>query len=81
LEGEIVNMPRKSSYCQTGFDQKNNLSPMSTKRTTNPRRLSICCAVAMGSSLLLLVDVLDTNNPSGIFAGMGLPPMECGKIV
>jgi hypothetical protein len=24
---------------------------------------------------------LDSNNPSGVFAGMGLPPMEYGKIV
>jgi H+-transporting ATPase len=37
--------------------------------------------VAMGSSLLLLAAALDSNNPSGIFAGMGLPPMEYGKIV
>ena len=72
FEGEIVSMPLKSSYCQTGFDQKNNLSPMSTKRTTNPRRLSICgsscCAVAMGSSLLLFAVVLDSTNSTGIFA-------------
>jgi hypothetical protein len=72
FEGEIVSMPLKSSYCQTGFDQKNNLSPMSTKRTTNPRRLSICgsscCAVAMGSSLLLYAVVLDSTNSTGIFA-------------
>ena len=37
--------------------------------------------VAMGSSLLLLAAALDSNSPSGIFAGMGLPPMEYGKIV
>ncbi len=34
----------------------------------------------MGSSLLLLEASL-LYNPSGIFAGMGLPPMEYGKIV
>jgi hypothetical protein len=24
---------------------------------------------------------LDSNNPSGVFAGMGIPPMEYGKII
>ena len=51
FEGEIVDMPLKSSYCQTGFDPKNNLSPMSTTRIPNRRRFSIC---PTGSSLLLL---------------------------
>ena len=34
----------------------------------------------MGSSLLLLAASL-LHNPNGIFAGMGLPSMEYGKIV
>jgi hypothetical protein len=42
---------------------------------------SMLGAVACGSSLLLLWAALDSNNPSGVFAGMGLPPMEYGKIV
>jgi H+-transporting ATPase len=32
-------------------------------------------------SLLLLAAGLDSNNPNGIFAGLGLPPLEYGKIV
>ena len=38
-------------------------------------------AVACGSSLLLLWAALDSNNPNGAFAGLGLPPIEYGKIV
>ena len=37
--------------------------------------------VACGSSLLLLGAALGSANPDGIFGGMGLPPMEYGKIV
>ncbi len=24
---------------------------------------------------------MDSNNPNGVFAGMGIPPMEYGKII
>jgi hypothetical protein len=37
--------------------------------------------VALAASLLLLAASLDSNNPAGIFAGLGLPPMEYGKII
>jgi len=42
---------------------------------------SVLGAVACGSSLLLLWAALDSNNPSGVFAGMSLPPMEYGQII
>jgi len=38
-------------------------------------------AVACASSLLLLWAALDSNNPAGLFAGIGIPPIEYGKIV
>ena len=38
-------------------------------------------AVACSSSLLLLWGGLDSNNPDGLFAGVGIPPLEYGKIV
>jgi H+-transporting ATPase len=41
----------------------------------------VMAAVAMGSSLLLLGAALDSNNPEGTFAQIGIPPMEYGKIV
>ena len=41
---------------------------------------TVLAAVALGSSLLLLWALLDSNNPEGVFAGMGLPPLEYGKV-
>jgi len=38
-------------------------------------------SVGCGASLLLLAAALDSNNPNGIFAGLGLPPVEYGKAV
>jgi len=38
-------------------------------------------AVACASSLLLLWAALDSNNPVGLFAGIGIPPIEYGKVV
>jgi len=38
-------------------------------------------AVACGSSLLLLWAALDSNNKDGVFAGMGLPPLEYGQVI
>ncbi len=32
-------------------------------------------------SALFSQAALDSNNPSGVFAGMGLPPMPYGKII
>jgi len=34
-----------------------------------------------GSSLLLLAAGLDSNNPNGMYAGLGLPPIEYGKVI
>mmetsp|Transcript_48954 Transcript_48954/g.78872 ORF Transcript_48954/g.78872 Transcript_48954/m.78872 type:complete len:624 (+) Transcript_48954:2-1873(+) len=154
--GEIINVPRKSPYCLTGFDSNINMNTYLDIDFNNPKSvvgangtgcdivLPICemkdgkemCGswpaffqlpvlmlmlitllndgalisvgydkvtpspipeqwnlarlfivatvmggVAMGSSLLLLGAALDSNNPSGIFAGMNLPPMEYGKII
>ena len=42
---------------------------------------SVHGAVACSSSLLLLWGGLDSNNPDGFFAGIGIPPLEYGKIV
>jgi hypothetical protein len=42
---------------------------------------SVLGAVACGSSLLLLWAALDSNNPEGTFAGMGLPPLEYGQVI
>eukprot|EP00960_Hanusia_phi_P064836 765932-Hanusia_phi.AAC.1 len=41
----------------------------------------VLAGVACGSSLLLLFCALDSNNPNGVFAGLGIPPMEYGKII
>jgi len=38
-------------------------------------------SVGCGASLLLLAAALDSNNPSGIFAGLGLPPVEYAKVI
>jgi len=54
------------------------------ERWNFPLVFSVSCmlgAVACGSSLLLLWAALDSNNPNGVFAGMGIPPMEYGKII
>ena len=42
---------------------------------------SVLGAVACTSSLLLLWAALDSNNPDGLFATIGIPPLEYGKIV
>jgi H+-transporting ATPase len=41
---------------------------------------SVMAAVALGSSLLLLWAALDSHNPTGLFAKMGLPGMHYGQI-
>ena len=40
---------------------------------------SVLALVALGSSLLLLWAALDSNNPAGLFAKMGLPGLEYGQ--
>ena len=42
---------------------------------------SVLGAVACTSSLLLLWAALDSNNSDGLFATIGIPPLEYGKIV
>jgi H+-transporting ATPase len=42
---------------------------------------SVLAAVSCASSLLLLWAGLDSNNPKGVFAGLGIPALEYGKIV
>jgi H+-transporting ATPase len=42
---------------------------------------SVLGAIACTSSLLLLWAALDSNNPDGLFATVGIPPLEYGKIV
>ena len=34
-----------------------------------------------GSSLLLLAAGLESNNPNGMYAGLGLPPLEYGQVI
>ena len=42
-----------------------------------PLPLSSCS----GSSLLLLAAGLESNNPNGMYAGLGLPPLEYGQVI
>ena len=42
---------------------------------------TVMAGAATGSSLLLLDAALDSNNPEGIFAILGIPPVEYGNIV
>jgi len=37
--------------------------------------------VSLGSSLLLLAAGLESNNPNGMYAGLGLPPLEYGQVI
>jgi hypothetical protein len=43
-----------------------------------PFPLSPYCS---GSSLLLLAAGLESNNPNGMYAGLGLPPLEYGEVI
>ena len=42
---------------------------------------TVMAGAATGSSLLLLDAALDSNNPEGLFASLGIPPVEYGNII
>jgi H+-transporting ATPase len=78
----LITLLNDGALISVGYD---TVKPSAIPEQWNLARLFIVATVmggvAMGSSLLLLAASLDSNNPNGIFAGMGLPPMEYGKIV
>jgi len=78
----LITLLNDGALISVGYDI---VKPSATPEHWNLERLfvvaSVMAAVAMGSSLLLLGAALDSNNPSGTFAQLGLPPMEYGKIV
>jgi len=78
----LITLLNDGALISVGYDK---VTPSPIPEQWNLARLFIVATVmggvAMGSSLLLLGAALDSNNPSGIFAGMNLPPMEYGKIV
>jgi H+-transporting ATPase len=78
----LITLLTDGALISIGYD-KVNFSPIPEQ--WNLARLfivaSVMGGVALAASLLLLAASLDSNNPAGIFAGLGLPPMEYGKII
>mmetsp|Transcript_49584 Transcript_49584/g.117992 ORF Transcript_49584/g.117992 Transcript_49584/m.117992 type:complete len:349 (-) Transcript_49584:108-1154(-) len=78
----LLTLLNDGALISVGYD---NVRPSKKPEQWNITRLfiisTVLAAVACGSSLLLLGLALDSNNPDGAFAGLGIPPMEYGKIV
>eukprot|EP00292_Cryptomonas_paramecium_P001673 CAMPEP_0113686260 /NCGR_PEP_ID=MMETSP0038_2-20120614/15178_1 /TAXON_ID=2898 /ORGANISM="Cryptomonas paramecium" /LENGTH=1123 /DNA_ID=CAMNT_0000606537 /DNA_START=21 /DNA_END=3392 /DNA_ORIENTATION=- /assembly_acc=CAM_ASM_000170 len=78
----LITLLNDGALISIGYDfVKPNPAP---ERWNFPLIFCVSCmlgAVACGSSLLLLWAALDSNNRNGVFAGMGIPPMEYGKII
>ena len=78
----LITLLNDGALISVGYDV---VKPSPIPEQWNLARLFVVATVmggvAMGSSLLLLAAALDSNNPAGIFAGLGLPPMEYGKII
>lgn len=78
----LITLLNDGALISLGYDV---VRPSTIPERWNLQRLflvaSVMAAVAMGSSLLLLGAALDSNNPNGIFAGLGIPPVEYGKII
>ena len=78
----LITLLNDGALISVGYDV---VRPSTIPERWNLERLflvgSVMAAVAMGSSLLLLGAALDSNNPDGIFAQLGIPPMEYGKII
>ncbi|EKX32039.1 hypothetical protein GUITHDRAFT_82635 [Guillardia theta CCMP2712] len=78
----LITLLNDGALISIGYDAVN---PSTVPEQWNLTRLFVVAivlaAVACGSSLLLLFCALDSNNPNGVFASMGIPPMEYGKII
>ncbi|EKX41028.1 hypothetical protein GUITHDRAFT_75022 [Guillardia theta CCMP2712] len=78
----LITLLNDGSLISIGYDK---VSPSTTPEQWNLTRLfvvsGLLALIATASSLLLLWAALDSNNPTGAFAGLGIPPMEYGKII
>jgi hypothetical protein len=78
----LITLLNDGTLISIGYD---TVRPSATPERWNlPVLLISACVhgvVACSSSLLLLWGGLDSNNPDGLFAGLGIPPLEYGKIV